>query len=131
MAARFYDPEGKRYGIPTWPYRLAPEGYETKEQLRRRGLVPGPQPVAGQLMWMSRKARRKGGIRTASLYLADLARPVGAMTPGRWRSHAAAMRARRTCPECRVDRGYVIPTSLGACVPCLDGPSIAVTAAAA
>jgi hypothetical protein len=25
----------------------------------------------------------------------------------------------------------VIPTSLGACVPCLDGPSIAVTAAAA
>jgi len=128
MSARFYDPEGTRYGLPTWPYRLAPDGYETKEQLRRRGLAPGSQPVAGQLMWCSRKARRKGGIRTANLYRTELARPVGAMTPGRWRSHAAAMLARRTCPECGVDRGYVIPTSLGACVPCLDGTAVAAAA---
>jgi hypothetical protein len=28
------------------------------------------------------------------------------------------MRARRTCPQCRQDAGYVIPSSLGVCVPC-------------
>lgn len=128
MSARFYDPEGKRYGLPTWPYRLAPDGLETKAQLRRRGLASGSQPVAGQLMWCSRKARHSGGIRTASLYRTELARPVGAMTPGRWRSHAAAMLARRTCPECGVDRGYVIPTSHGVCVECLYGPAVAAAA---
>ncbi|MFJ3827814.1 hypothetical protein ACIPWI_07570 [Streptomyces sp. NPDC090046] len=26
--------------------------------------------------------------------------------------------ARRTCPACRTDAGYVIPASLGMCVPC-------------
>ncbi|MEW2489865.1 hypothetical protein [Streptomyces sp. NPDC048411] len=26
--------------------------------------------------------------------------------------------ARRTCPHCRTDAGYVIPPSLGMCVPC-------------
>jgi hypothetical protein len=130
MSARFYDPEGERFGLPTWPYRLAPSGLQTKGQLRLQGLAPGG-PVAGQLMWRSRKARRRGGIRTANLYQVDLARPVNPMTPGRWRSHAAAMLARRTCPECGVDRGYVISTSLGACVPCLDQPSIAPAALAA
>ena len=41
-------------------------------------------------------------------------------TPGRWRALAAAMAARRTCPTCGLDRGYVIPRTLGTCVPCTD-----------
>jgi hypothetical protein len=42
------------------------------------------------------------------------------MTPGRWRSHAAMMRARRTCPDCRTEQPYVIPRSLGCCWLCAD-----------
>ena len=40
------------------------------------------------------------------------------MTPGKRSALAAAMRTRRTCPVCRLDAGYVIPISLGTCVPC-------------
>ncbi|MGW2546559.1 hypothetical protein ACWC5I_38230 [Kitasatospora sp. NPDC001574] len=46
-------------------------------------------------------------------------RPVRPMTPGRWHSHARRMMlARRTCPACHRDAGYVIPRSLGTCWPC-------------
>jgi hypothetical protein len=114
--SRFYDPTGARYGLPTYPFRCVPDGYATRRQLRTKGLRPGGQPVAAQLMWRSRKAR--GGIRTAWLFRLDLAKPVRPMTPGRWRAHAAMMRARRTCPTYRRDAGYVIPTSLGMCVTC-------------
>ncbi|MEU0853422.1 hypothetical protein ABZ387_36750, partial [Streptomyces flaveolus] len=31
---------------------------------------------------------------------------------------AKANAARRTCPECRRDAGYVIPPTLGMCTPC-------------
>ncbi|MEE4546182.1 RRQRL motif-containing zinc-binding protein [Streptomyces sp. V4-01] len=114
--SRFYDPTGARYGIPTFPLGCAPDGYATRRQLRTRGLRPGGQPVAAQLMWRSRKAR--GEIRVAWLFRLDLALPVRPMTAGRWAALAAAMRARRTCPTCRRDAGYVLPTSLGMCVPC-------------
>lgn len=114
--SRFHDPAGARFGVPTFPYRCAPDGYATRGQLRAVGLRPGGQPVAAQVMWRSRKAR--GGVRCAYLYRVELAAPVRPMTPGKRRALAAAMRARRTCPACRRDAGYVIPTSLGACVPC-------------
>lgn len=110
---RFWDPTGARYGLPTYPWRLAPDGFATRRQLRAAGLRPGGQPVAAQLMWQTRR-----GTGVAYLYRTELARPVRPMTPGRSRALAAAMRARRTCPECRTDRGYVIPSSLGMCVPC-------------
>ena len=42
------------------------------------------------------------------------------MTPARWAALAKANAARRTCPACRTDAGYVIPASLGSCVPCAD-----------
>ena len=47
---RFFDPSGARYGIPTYPWRLAPDGYATRRQLRARGLRPGGQDVAAQLL---------------------------------------------------------------------------------
>ncbi len=118
---RFYDPTGQRYGVPTYPWALAPDGLATRGQLRARGLRPGGQPVAAQLMWRSRKSG--GAPRIAYLYRVDLARPVRPMTPGRRQALDAANLARRTCPACRRDAGYVIPLSLGCCVPCADAPA--------
>ncbi|MFD5516610.1 RRQRL motif-containing zinc-binding protein [Streptomyces sp. NPDC127066] len=100
--------------LPVFRWRLAPDGYATRRQLRARGLRPGGQDVAAQL----ERPRRGRPPLVAYLYRVDLARPVRPMTPGRWRAHAAMMRARRTCPACGRDVGYVIPASLSTCVPC-------------
>ncbi|QDY77532.1 RRQRL motif-containing zinc-binding protein [Streptomyces qinzhouensis] len=113
---RCWDPTGAQYGIPTYPWRLAPDGYATRRQLRAEGLRPGGQPVAAQLM--RRSPRRPGGVSVAYLYRVELALPVRRMTSRRWGALALAMLARRTCPQCRTDAGYVIPTSLGMCVTC-------------
>jgi hypothetical protein len=40
------------------------------------------------------------------------------MTPARLAALAKANAARRTCPQCHHDAGYVIPAALGMCVPC-------------
>jgi hypothetical protein len=116
MAAlgKCFDPEGARYGIPTYPWRYAPEGLATRRQLRARGLRPGGQPVAAQVL----RPRHRRGPLMAYLYRLDMAKPVRPMTPAKRRALECAMRARRTCPQCRTDAGYVIPASLGVCVPC-------------
>ncbi|MFE9878626.1 RRQRL motif-containing zinc-binding protein [Streptomyces sp. NPDC005784] len=100
--------------LPVFRWRLAPDGYATRRQLRARGLRPGGQPVAAQL----ERPRRRRPPLVAHLYRVDLAVPVRPMTAGRWRAHAAMMRARRTCPVCCRDAGYVIPASFGTCVTC-------------
>ncbi len=114
--AKCFDPSGARYGIPTFPWKFAPDGYATRRQLRALGLRPGGQPVAGQVMRRSR--RRAAGVSVAFLYRVELALPVRPMTSRKWGALALAMLARRTCPECRMDAGYVIPPSLGMCVTC-------------
>ncbi|EGG48148.1 RRQRL motif-containing zinc-binding protein [Streptomyces griseoaurantiacus] len=111
-----YDPTGERFGLPTYPWRLAPDGLATRRQLRARGLRPGGQDIVAQLL----RPRRQRGPLTAYLYRVDLALPVRPMTPGRWAALAAANTARRTCPQCHRDAGYVIPTVLGTCVNCSD-----------
>ncbi|MCO8301880.1 RRQRL motif-containing zinc-binding protein [Streptomyces sp. RKCA744] len=111
-----FDPTGTTWGLPTYPWRLAPDGLATRRQLRALGLRPGGQPIAAQVMRRSR--RRKTGVQVAYLYRLDLAKPVRPMTPGKRAALAAAMRARRTCPQCHADAGYCIPTSLGVCVTC-------------
>ncbi|GGX82546.1 RRQRL motif-containing zinc-binding protein [Streptomyces hiroshimensis] len=119
MSAAFggcYDPSGATHGIPTYPWRLAPDGLATRRQLRARGLRPDGQPIAAQVMRRSR--RRKTGVLVGYLYRIDQAKPVRPMTSGRAAALAAAMRARRTCPTCQQDAGYCIPTSLGECVTC-------------
>ncbi|WP_326651567.1 RRQRL motif-containing zinc-binding protein [Streptomyces sp. NBC_01750] len=119
MSAAFgkcYDPTGNTYGVPTFPWRFAPDGYATRRQLRALGLRPGGQPVAAQVM---RRARRRcGGVQVAYLYEICRAKPVRPMTSRKWGALALAMLARRTCPNCRIDAGYCIPTSLGMCVTC-------------
>ncbi|ARZ67238.1 hypothetical protein SMD11_1577 [Streptomyces albireticuli] len=60
----------------------------------------------------------RGGVRVAYLYPVASAARVRPMTPAKWAALAKAMRARRTCPQCRTDAGYCIPPSLGMCVTC-------------
>ncbi|MEU5700546.1 RRQRL motif-containing zinc-binding protein [Streptomyces aurantiacus] len=112
--AKCFDPNGARHGIPTFPWRMAPDGYATFRQLRARGLRPGGQPVAAQVL----RPRYRRGPLVAYLYRLDAAKPVRPMTPARWAALAKANAARRCCPVCRRDAGYVIPLSLGMCVPC-------------
>lgn len=114
----FHDPTGSRYGLPTYPWKLAPDGLLTRRQLRARGLRPGGQPIAAQVMWRSR--RYGAGIRVAYLYRLAQAMPVRPMTPAKRQAIAAALTARRICPDCRVDVGYVLPTHLGTCLECAD-----------
>ncbi|MFH8793294.1 RRQRL motif-containing zinc-binding protein [Streptomyces sp. NPDC017941] len=111
-----FDPHGARYGIPAYPFRLAPSGLATRRQLRARGLRPGGQPIAAQVM---RANRRAGGHLVAYLYRIDLAKPVRPMTSRKWGALALAMLARRTCPRCRRDVGYCIPRSYGICGACI------------
>ncbi len=121
---QFHDPDGARFGIPTFPFRLAPDGYATRRQLRAVGLRPGGQPVAAQVMWRSRRYRQR--VRVAYLYRLDLALPVRPMTAAKQAALAAANTARRTCPHCGRDAGYTISTSLGMCTACADAsPSAA------
>ncbi|NUP43053.1 MAG: hypothetical protein HOY76_40060 [Streptomyces sp.] len=112
--AKCFDPDGARHGIPTFPWRCAPEGYATRRQLRACGLRPGGQPVAAQVL----RPRYRRGPLVAYLYRLDRAKPVRPMTPAKRAALAKANTARRTCPQCRTDAGYVIPVSLGVCVPC-------------
>jgi hypothetical protein len=113
IRAAFYDPEGTRYGIPTYWWRGAPAGYATRRQLRARGLRPGGQEVAAQVLW-----RGVGGVRTAYLYRLDLARPKRTATPAQRVAIGRALRARRTCPTCQVVKPYYIPRSFGECLDC-------------
>ncbi|MCC9155965.1 hypothetical protein LZP81_15465 [Streptomyces parvulus] len=100
--------------LPVYRWRLAPDGYATRRQLRARGLRPGGQDVAATV----ERPRRRRGPLVAYLYRIDRAKPVRPMTPARWAALAKANAARRTCPECRRDAGYVIPPSLGMCSAC-------------
>ncbi|MFP3989348.1 RRQRL motif-containing zinc-binding protein [Streptomyces sp. E11-3] len=116
-----FDPTGATWGVPTFPWKFAPEGYATRRQLRAKGLRPGGQPVAAQVMRRSR--RRKSGVSVAYLYRIELAKPVRPMTSRRVGALALAMLARRTCPVCRVVYSCCLPTSLGMCLLCHESAS--------
>ena len=113
IRAAYWDPDGARYGIPTYWWQGAPRGLATRRQLRAAGLRPGRQPIAAQILW-----RGVGGTRTAYLYRVDLARPKRTATPAQLRAITAALTARRTCPTCHQVRPYYIPRSLGECLAC-------------
>ncbi|MFI5803073.1 RRQRL motif-containing zinc-binding protein [Streptomyces sp. NPDC051561] len=100
--------------IPRVLWRCAPKGYATLRQLAAQGLRPGGQDVQIELF----RPRYRRGPLVAYLYRVDLAKPKRPMTPAKWAALAKANTARRTCPACRRDAGYVIPTSLGMCVTC-------------
>ena len=98
-------------------YGLAPQNLATYRQLAAAGLRPGgAQPVAELSWWHG------SGTRIAYLYDVKMAVPQRPMTPAKKTALAKAMLAKRTCPSCSRDVGYVIPTSLGRCVDCEYGP---------
>jgi hypothetical protein len=110
----FYDPAGDRYGIPTYPYHWAPEGLFTRRQLRLLGLRPGGQDIAAQILW-------RRGKRRAYLYREDLAQPKRTATPAQLAAIDRALRARRICPTCGIEKPYYIRRSTGECNDCTDG----------
>jgi hypothetical protein len=109
----FYDPDAERHDVPTYPYRCAPQGLSTIRQLRARGLRPGGQQIAAQILWRHRKQTR-----VAYLYRDDLAKPKRTATAAQLTAIRRALRARRTCPACGQEKGYYIPRSLGQCNDC-------------
>ncbi|WP_157254962.1 RRQRL motif-containing zinc-binding protein [Nonomuraea typhae] len=121
IRAAFYDPAGERYGIPTYPWRMAPPHLRTLRQLADEGLRPGGQGVQAQVLWRSRRYRARGGIRPAYLYDVRFALPKRTPTERQMAALDKANRARRTCPNCSRDVGYVLPRHLGICLDCAEG----------
>jgi len=97
-------------------YGFAPSGLATMRQLSAMGLRPGGQPPVAALA-------RPRGRWVAYLYDLTTAKTKRPMTPAKRRALAAANRARRICPTCGADAGYVIPSALGECVECHYGPA--------
>lgn len=111
----FYDPDGRKYGIPTYPYHWAPKGLLTRRQLRARGLRPGGQEIVAQIMW-----KRRGKKRVAYLYDSAKAKAKRQATPAQLIAIQAALRARRICPTCGKEKEYYIPLSRGECNDCFE-----------
>ena len=111
ILAQFYDPDGERYGLPTYPYHWAPDGLLTIRQLRVKGLRPGGQDITAQILW-------RRGKRVAYLYREDLAKPKRAATINQLAAIGKALQARRICPTCGTEKPYCIPRSRGECNDC-------------
>jgi hypothetical protein len=110
----FYDPDGTRYGFPTYPYRCAPQHLATIRQLRTMGLRPGGHDPVAQILW-------RRGTRVAYLYRIAAAKPKRTATPAQHAAIARALLARRTCPTCTQVRDYYIPRRTGECLTCTPG----------
>jgi hypothetical protein len=108
---QFYDPHGTQHGMPTYPFHWAPAGLATVRQLGAKGLRPGGQDIAAQILW-------RRGKRVAYLYREDLAKPKRQATPAQLAAIARALQARRTCPTCGTEKPYYIPCSTGECNDC-------------
>lgn len=120
IRAAFWDPTGSRYGIPTYPWKMAPPHLLTLRQLTAEGLRPGGQGVQAQVLWRSRRYNAPGGIRAAYLYDVRFALPKRTPTARQRAALGKANAARRTCPECLRDVGYVLPRHLGICLDCAE-----------
>jgi len=109
----FYDPDGDRFGLPTYPYHWAPTELATRRQLRAAGLHPGRQPIAGQILWRRRKQQR-----VAYLYDIAKAKAKRPLSPAQLAAVARALLARRTCTTCEQVKPYYIPRRYGECLDC-------------
>lgn len=107
FSARFWDPAGERYGMPSYPLGMAPPHLLTRRQLDAAGLRPGTQCVQAQALW---RTRRRGAsvVRAAYLYDVRFAQP----------KRSFAGKAGRRCPACLTVPGYALPRHLGTCLDC-------------
>jgi ribosomal protein L37AE/L43A len=97
---------------------MAPDHLMTIRQLAARGLRPGGQGVQAQVLWASRRAGHRDGVRAAYLYDIGRAKPKRTPTDRQREALARALAARRRCPDCGRDVGYVLRRSLGVCNDC-------------
>ena len=111
--AKYWDPDGQVYGIPTYWWNGAPDGLATRRQLRALGLCPGGNEPVAQVLWM-----RRHKDAAAYLYSLAAAKPKRVPTSAQLAAVGKALAARCRCPTCGRDAGYCIPTSLGECVDC-------------
>ncbi|HEX9352673.1 MAG TPA: RRQRL motif-containing zinc-binding protein [Streptosporangiaceae bacterium] len=107
---------------PVYRWRHAPPHLRTRAQLHAAGLTPAAPPAA-MLAWASRRGgrpRTSEGWRYAWLYDTGHARPRRPATPAQIAALRRALAARRTCPVCGYDRGYIPSARLGCCNDCAD-----------
>ena len=114
--ARYWDPEGEVYRIPTYWRKGAPEGLATRRQLRAQVLCPGGVGPVAQVTWMR---QRKDAV--ACLYSIAAAKPKRIPAAAHLAAVGNALAARRVCHTCGREVGYCIPTSLGECIDCHYG----------
>ncbi len=110
----YHDPDAERHPVPTYWWKGAPACYATRRQLRARGLAPGGQPIAAQILW-----RGVGGERAAYLYEVARAVKKRTATPAQLVAVEKALAARRTCSTCGQVRPYYIPRKFGECLDCV------------
>jgi hypothetical protein len=109
----FLDPTGAHHdGLPTYPWRGAPDGLMTRRQLTAAGLRKAGQDPVAQVL--------RGKYLHAYLYRVDLARPKRTASPAWLASTRNATAARRICGTCKQDRGYIPSARLGECNDCAD-----------
>ncbi|MCH7230197.1 hypothetical protein L0U85_04875 [Glycomyces sp. L485] len=109
--AEFDDPAAEWFGLPTFNYRHAPRGLATRRQLAAKGLTPGRQGIAAQILW--RRGRRR-----AYLYREDQAVPKREATPAQLRALMKAWVTLSTCPTCEREFDHYIPRRFGECLDC-------------
>ena len=102
--ARYWDPEGQVYGIPTYWWKGAPQGLATRRQLRALGLCPGGAGPVAQVLWMR---RRKDAV--AYLYSIAAAKPK--RVPDGRSAHGGGEGAGRSAglPDLRAGRRLLHP----------------------
>ncbi|PPI89089.1 hypothetical protein [Nocardia nova] len=96
MSTAYLDPEGKRYGVPTWPWRMAPQHLRTWRQLDAEGRRPTNE-------WQAQVRGR--GRRQAYLYDAQQTRPKQEATEAQLESLRIArwVRSAQACERRGID----------------------------
>ncbi|WP_280232296.1 RRQRL motif-containing zinc-binding protein [Nocardia cyriacigeorgica] len=97
------DPDGSRYGVPTYYWGTAPQGLATRRQLREMNLRPNGQEIAAQTV----RPRRGREPLAAYLYRVEGAAPKRQASPAQLAALARATRARQ---ELAMRRHGVDPT---------------------
>ncbi|MEU7141701.1 hypothetical protein ABZ942_19780 [Nocardia sp. NPDC046473] len=96
--SKFLDPDGREYGLPTWPWRMAPLHLRTKKQLAQRNQRPSEREPQAQVM----RGRRGRPPMVAHLYDGEKAVPkresseaqLAALQVARWTRSVTACERR-------------------------------------
>ncbi|WP_406272509.1 hypothetical protein OH799_32905 [Nocardia sp. NBC_00881] len=99
--SKFLDPEGRKFGLPTWPWGMAPQHLRTRRQLAREGQRPTREYEAQIL-------RSRGGARgPLKAYLYDTETAVPKRVPSEAQLEALQLarwqRSVRACERRGID----------------------------